>query len=206
MTAAARRSTNVKLGTWLDKGQYLTIQQAATELGVTVWAVRDAITRGRIIQVHIGHLHLVSGDEVALYRDTRKPSRGHPQQQLDKARRIETERLMSGRRKRPAKKLVYYRHVKGDMVRISKVMADVMALLERYRTPQIRAKFLRVLHQSQEGLPTVGKAVKLLDRLEDAHLVYRIRGRDSHGVDVESLRLSLSGQDALVYCRKRGLI
>ncbi len=206
MSASHKHATNLERGTLLEGGLYLTVSQAAAELGVSTAAVKDAIRRGRIISIKIGHIRLVHGDEVALYRDTRKPSRGHPAVELDEGRKAEVERLVTGRKKKPAVGLVYYRHVGGGMVRISKLMAQVLERLDKYVTPPERAQVVHVLHQQQVGIPTAGQAIKLLDRLEAAHLIYRIRGRDRHGVDVTTLRVGLAGQDALAYCRKRGLI
>lgn len=200
------RPGGVTRGHLIHGGYYLTAPEAADELGLAYRTVHAAITDGRIKARRIGPIYLIRAAEVAAYRETTRGPYLPASSPTGNTRRaaVVSQRYPRGAPERPH--AVYYRHHDGTDYRIDRARARVLAGLADDREPRAEGDYVAELHDGPLSELTRARIVKLADELATAGLIVRTEGRDRQGGTVRRVHLGARGNDALHYCRDRGLI
>lgn len=205
-TAGVQHPTGVLRGTDLPGGRYLSGTETAAELGIGERAVNLAVARGRMLAVEVGGFRLIPAAEVAHYRDTRGPGRGHTNAALAAQRRA-AEKTVKPKALTEWKRLrINYRLTDGRAVLINRTQADILELVDSYREPPLEGLVVDAVHRVMRGAMTRARVVALIARLIQYGLIQPLAARDAKGGAVRVLRLGVNGRAALRYCRDRGLI
>lgn len=196
----------VERGTTLPGGRYLSIREAAAELQVGYTAIWQAVQRERIMAVDIDGMTLIPAFEVAHYRDTRRASRGHTNDELAAQRNAAAKVQAPKARGEWKRQRVYYRLISGRQIILSRSHADVLSVIDTYRTPHGAGEITEAIYLNATGKLTRSRILTLIETLIQAGLVQRIGQRDDGGGAIHVLYLGVNGKHALRYCRDRGLI
>jgi len=205
-TKMTQHPDGVERGTTLPGGLYLSIREAAAELQVSYTAVWQAVQRERIMAVDIDGMTLIPSFEVAHYRDTRRASRGHTNDELARQRKAAAKVQAPKALREWKRKRVYYRLISGRQIILSRHHADILSVIGSSRKPPEGGQVVNAIYLSAGGKLTRSKIITLIETLIQAGLVQRIGHRDKGGGSVQVLYLGVNGKHALLYCRDRGLL